>query len=1144
MRSEVKHTSKTGQNEVLIGQVKMACRDSRDVRGELDYRSVFAVGESDFLYVDVEIFNCRINIQGWSKEIKLKLYRWEGKKWKCVAEKQGNVEVGEKVMRVIYAGGFAKTEMPEERWLEGKYKVMAEIAGIKNESDDIFFIEGNGQPDSYFKILKVGIDRVCEEADEVAEKRVHSFKALKLEGLKDVRFLFMAYNLINHEWIYEFVIKVYGEDGRLKAQRMIKAAQFIRDASGNSLLCFGVDLGAETVGEGHYSLSMAFAGHILLHMNFSIGGEDIPYDFTDEITQSLGQTVVKNTNVGDKLLESKDDVMNSLYHLVGLRKVKEEITRMVEYAEFVALRHKYGLAVQSSPLHLIFTGHPGIGKNTIADIIGKLFVLFGVLRKSEVHSFKRNDFVQEGAAVEERLVRRAIQMSEGGIMLVEEAGDLFDSENREDRGVVALGVLYSILLHEHPDVLVILSDSDEEMDGLLEAFPDLGKLFQRRLWFEDYTPEELLEIARRKLEGLQYSFTPAAEEKFYKQLQAACVANEVDFTDGYYIDGMIEEAVQKMSKRLMANRKDKLHKQDLMLLEEEDISGPVVVEPEKILEKLKGMVGMEKLKKELLQHLNYVYFIRERQKLGFADILPPLNMFFCGNPGTGKTTVVKMLGDVFHAAGILARPDVLIQDARYLVAENGMQPLQVAGVLTDSAAGGILYISHANVLTDTEFGVSVLEGILSTLSVDECGNTIVVLGGETESMQLMIKKHPGLSEYFPYIFYFDDYTPEELMAIAIGKLKDKSYIFHPKAKEKFLLLIRNIYERREKYFKNVLLIENIIEQIIHNMSNRTMKIRDKRGLTRQEMTTIRQEDIPDGILSSSVPDQPAFDEQAIQDALADLSQLVGQTEIKKQLGDFVELARHYRQEGVDLAGKMSLQWCFTGNSAMGKGTVARIIARLYKAMGIVDTEQVVVFKVERLIGTTEEEAQQNLGEVLKQSERGVLLFDEDSPKLAEAMAFRERVHALFMSRLAENPGKHLIIYAVPRTRLADLNSDAERMSEVVNILDFQNYSRDELMLILKRRLQKENMKMTATARQYMYDFIGSMVSTGERSQASSRLMRIVADLIVRNCLQRVAKNISHDKADALISVQKQDVAMFTESFIAGIMKERKRVGFV
>ena len=101
--------------------------------------------------------------------------------------------------------------------------------------------------------------------------------------------------------------------------------------------------------------------------------------------------------------------------------------------------------------------------------------------------------------------------------------------------------------------------------------------------------------------------------------------------------------------------------------------------------------------------------------------------------------------------------------------------------------------------------------------------------------------------------------------------------------------------------------------------------------------------------------------------MEELDKMVGQTGIKKQIRDFVELARHYSHEGVKLSSRMSLQWCLTGNSAMGKGTVARIIARLYKAMGIVDKGQVFDFKVERMIGLMEDEAQRSIGEALVKS---------------------------------------------------------------------------------------------------------------------------------------------------------------------------------
>lgn len=91
-----------------------------------------------------------------------------------------------------------------------------------------------------------------------------------------------------------------------------------------------------------------------------------------------------------------------------------------------------------------------------------------------------------------------------------------------------------------------------------------------------------------------------------------------------------------------------------------------------------------------------------------------------------------------------------------------------------------------------------------------------------------------------------------------------------------------------------------------------------------------------------------------------------------------------------------------------------------------------------------------------------------------------------MNQMAEHPGSYIIIYAEPRNRVSGINGDAEHMSDLVNVLVFEDYTEEELMIILKRRLEKERMKMTATARQYMTVFIGSLVATEERSHASSR----------------------------------------------------------
>ena len=1049
----------------VVRSVRVSCSPENDYRGEKDYRSVFGVQEIECLYVDTEVLNKQFEGEPWEGKMTVRLFRLENGKGQCLSVKESGIKVERQDALPVYEEWIDRADLPEQAWKQGIYRILADIDGVAGQSEDLYIVPGEGKPEKYFRILHAGLDRFCEETESEAQKRPHSFRMFDATRLKNIRFFLMAQNLLGGEWVYEFVIRVVDRRGSIKAMQIVKSAQYIKDQAGNSILCFAVDLGSQEdfVTPGEYTVMVSCFGQTVLKMGYGIGHKDIPYDFEQEILADGGEVAVKQKLNPVYTAKDKDEILDRLYRLVGLRKVKEEITRIIEYVEFIRLRRENGFSDTFPQLHLIFTGYPGTGKNTVAEMVGELYQKLGLLSHGRVNHYSRRDLVREGTAAEEQLVRQALKNSMGGILFVDQAGDLFHPEDPNDRGVIALGILYGILTREKPEVLVVLSDIDEEMTVLLEAFPDLQKLFPRRLCFENYSPEELMEIARIKLEKLQFRFTPGAEEKFYKQLKIACRANEVDFTNGRYIDEQLEQASARMSARLMANRCGEYKKEDLMLITEEDIVTLPEGDPGKALEKLKAMIGLRALKQSIVQHLSYVYFIRERQKHGFDDTLPPLNMIFSGNPGTGKMTVAKMMGEIYHSVGILLRPNVTVQDGRQLTGDGGLTPQQGAEVLMNGAAGGILYIDHADVLPRSEWGLALFEALLSNLSTEECGDTIVVLGGYPERVDKMLEMNPALKNYFPYVFSFNDYTPEELMQIAENKLKEKAYV---------------------------------------------------------------------------------FDEEEIGRALEELDKMVGQTGIKKQIRDFVELARHYSHEGVKLSSRMSLQWCLTGNSAMGKGTVARIIARLYKAMGIVDKGQVFDFKVERMIGLMEDEAQRSIGEALVKSSGGILLFDEDSPKLNEAVGFRERVRALLMNQMAEHPGSYIIIYAEPRNRVSGINGDAEHMSDLVNVLVFEDYTKEELMIILKRRLEKERMKMTATARQYMTVFIGSLVATEERSHASSRLMRIVADLIVRNCLQRMAKSNRTSTVKEVISVQKQDVAMFTEAFVAGVMNERKRIGFI
>lgn len=1132
------------ENKPVFRRIGISCSDETDGNGYKNYRTVFAAGEVQKWYVDVE-WQMSGGGEGGEMELAAGLFRIEGEKSFCIAQAEGKIEPVAETEIYTYSFCFSDEGEDNKLFTEGMYGVVVQVNGQAVQSDALYILEGKGDIHDYFQLTQIGIDKVCEETDKEAESRPHSFSCLDIGKLGDVRLYFMAENLLVREWVYEFTVVLSHRNGMFKARKEVKGKQFVKDRTGKSYLYVAVDLGTGTESfwrEGEYNIRVVAFDRPVFSLDFTIDAREIPYDFAAEtaaggVSMSLHHSLLAGTP-----LKNKDEILDRLYRLVGLRKVKEEITRICEYAAFIRMRRENGFSDNFPPLHLLFSGNPGSGKNTIAEIVGELFCSLGILSHGRVAHYGRKDLVQEGYAMEEQAVRRLITANTGGVIVIDDAGDLYDGSNPRDRGILTLNALVNILQKEKPEVVVILSDDNEGLALLIQVLPEIRKCFPKQFYFEDYTPEELMVITRNKLEKRQLRFTPGAEDKFFKLLKRAAVGK--GFGGGEFIDEQLEEIARRMAKRLMNDRSHTYEREAMMTIRSEDVICEPEVAPDAGLEKLDEIIGAPQLKQSIVHHLNYVYFIQERQRQGFDDVMPPLNMIFSGNPGTGKLTVAKMLGEIYYSAGLLAEPGVIVQNGHNLSLETGVPAEQMVGMLLQAAAGAILYMEHACALFQTKAGLMFFEALLGAISPEEFDQMIIILADVPEEIQKTVQANPALRTYFPYQFDFKDYTPEELLDIAVQKLKEKKYVLHPRAREVFSALIRRAYGARDKHFGNAVWVDKLVSVAIRKMSDRLMQIRKERELTRKELTTLMAADVPEELVEVPGLSQDNFEEEEIEAALHDLDHMVGQEKAKKQIRDFVDLARHYNRQGIKLSTRMSLQWCFTGNSGMGKRAMARIIARLYKAMGIIDKATVSDFKADKLIGLTEEEAQRVLEATLMKADGGILLFDEDSRKLPDAAIFRERVRALLANQLAERPGACMVIYAGQQPTLQSFGREVEKMADLINVLVFENYSNEELMQILKRKLSDENMKLTFSARQHMSVFIGRLTATEDRNRASARLMRIVAELMIRNCVQRMAKSgISPVKQQQPVSVIKADVAAFTEDFIAALVNERKKIGF-
>jgi len=333
-------------------------------------------------------------------------------------------------------------------------------------------------------------------------------------------------------------------------------------------------------------------------------------------------------------------------------------------------------------------------------------------------------------------------------------------------------------------------------------------------------------------------------------------------------------------------------------------------------------------------------------------------------------------------------------------------------------------------------------------------------------------------------------------------------------------------------------VNKIVELSIKKMSERIMNLNINKELSNSAFVTVKIEDIPSEMFTKFTEDD-TFDEKSIDNALKELDSFIGQKKLKEQIHKFVTLVRHYHKDGIKLSSKISLQWSFTGNSGAEKIQVAKIIAKLYKAMGILPKATVVEFKVEKLIGMEENVAIKFIGDSLLKSAGGIFFFDEDSTLLLKERNFRNRVKAILMNQIAERPGSWIVIYAV-QDNSDNLNNEIDNSSDLTNVLVFEDYTKAELMDMLVKELKVEKLRFTPSAKHSIELFIDRIFETRERVRAASRIIRIIKEMIVRNCIQRI---VDPDKPDRLIPVGIRDVLMFDDKFISSFINERKKIGF-
>ncbi len=539
---------------------------------------------------------------------------------------------------------------------------------------------------------------------------------------------------------------------------------------------------------------------------------------------------------------------------------------------------------------------------------------------------------------------------------------------------------------------------------------------------------------------------------------------------------------------------------------------------------LNALIGLESVKKQIDKLATYLKFIKIRSEKGFKEETSiNLHTTFRGNPGTGKTTVAKMLGKIYKSLGLLSKGEVHELSRVDLVGEYVGQTAPKVKKAIDNARGGILFVDEAYSLSDRgndgkDFGKEVIEVLLKEMS-DGQGDIAIVFAGYPKEMNHFLKSNPGMQSRIANHIHFADYVPDELLLIANFAAQKRDITLSEKATKLLYKKIVEAYRKRDENFGNARFINGVIEECKQNMALRLMQLNDFETLEGDVLATVELEDIEKafGSVSTQKVTIPV-DDAALSEALKELHELVGLEEVKRDVDELAKLVRYYTEIGRDVKKAFSMHTVFTGNPGTGKTTVARIIVKIYKALGILERGHLVETDRKDLVAAYIGQTAIKTDALISAAIGGGLFIDEAYSLSQNGQNdFGKEAIDTLLKRMEDQRGNFIVIVAgYPKEMNHFLETNPGLLSRFDRTLNFPDYQTEELLKIATTMFEKENLYLNEDSTHYLQQYINQMLEHKHQYFGNARSIRKVVQEITRRQHLRLAHLVAAQRDSEMI----------------------------
>ena len=740
------------------------------------------------------------------------------------------------------------------------------------------------------------------------------------------------------------------------------------------------------------------------------------------------------------------ELLAEVNDLIGLTDLKAEIGKIVAEAQFDKEQRRMGRKTSPLSYHMFFLGNPGTGKTMVARLVGQIFWALEIRTSQNVVEVAYSDVISsfnEGETVAN--MRKKIQEAIGGVLFVDE----FYLFAENEWGKKALETLMKEMEDNRDNLTVIFAGYEERLPELFKVNPGFKTRVNRVLHFADYSSAEMVqmfEMMSRKENGLQ--LTPEAREKLLRYIDSYAKRGGIGNGRG------VRNLFEKM-KGLRALRQAN----DTSILAE-DLPDPISfkqAEAEAIIERLeKEYIGLPRVKAFFRMMFN-----RQRgYELRGETVSGMNNCIFLGNPGTGKTSVAREMGNLFYALGIISERNKLLEidPISDLTSQYQGEYAQKVRDVFEEALGGVLFIDEAYQLAKDEQGRKVADQIVKMLTDPRYANMVVVMAGYPEDMRELYKINQGLARRFPHEVYFDDFKPDELKQIFYQCVERDHQEVDAEEKRLFDVRLLAILSRmaNERHFGNAGAVQNFYKNQVK---------------THQSERLIKEPSANPHILKlCDLTGQADVKHETIDDILKELNEkFIGMAGLKEKLrlysrniyAEKRRAAASGRAESGLTPGKYNLR--FVGNPGTGKTTIARYMARVFCSLGIIEQPVVKEYRGVDLKGSFVGQTKDVVNKIFETSAGCVVIIDEVyslyDPYAGNQDSFgREAIDTLVGCITDPRNASTIVVLAGYKDKMDTfLTANPGLMSRFGTEIVFPDYTNEECVQILFKRFEAEGM---------------------------------------------------------------------------------------